>query len=290
MHFFTKLCIKTVIFFPPLLDRKCLVWHFLFISWHNSRFETSKQPSREEALSDSLAAQCWGDPAPALAHPQPTHFLHLFLSVPFVARRFMAPVTVLCQQELPQQAQTSVWPLAHCGWPETGAPSRVRWPQYRPRPSPSTAEVLPRQKAHPRVTKRGVPLGWSSDNTELKLGWFSFGQRFNFFFFFYPLSFFLYMASPLRVNLPAPLFSCGAVLLSAFVPAGGGGGSGSVGGRWRWQSTPPGSAGSAGWSRKKGGKKMVWPRLLPRNDTSWPACPQQNSLNWGAGGLIDVCG
>lgn len=191
MHFFTKLCIKTVIFFPPLLDRKCLVWHFLFISWHKSHFETSKQPSREEALSDSLAAQRWGDPAPALAHPQPTHFLHLFLSVPFVPRRFTAPVTVLCQQELPQQAQTSVWPLAHCGWPETRAPSRVCWPQYRPRPSPSTTEALPRQKAHPRVTKRGVPWGWSSDNTELKLGCFSFGQRFNYFIFFLPSQLFL---------------------------------------------------------------------------------------------------
>lgn len=60
-------------------------------------------------------------------------------------------------QELPWQAQTLLWPLAHCSY--TWAPTRVHWHQYCPLPSPRKAETLHREKAHPWGDKARGPLG-----------------------------------------------------------------------------------------------------------------------------------
>lgn len=103
----------------------------------------------------------------------------------------MAPVTVLYRQELPRRAQTLVLqshhgpglPLGHAGISVTLA-------------LPHAGQRLcPDRKHTPGVTTGGVPLGLEQRQHRAEAG--AGGGLVSNFVFSYPLSFFLYMASPL---------------------------------------------------------------------------------------------
>lgn len=164
----------------------------------------------------------------------------------------MAPVTVLYRQELPRRAQTLVLQSHHGpGLPlgHTGTSVTLALPHAGQR-------LCPDRKHTPGVTTGGVPLGLEQRQHRAEAGA---GGGWSAILFFLTLSAFSCTWLLLFSSAREPSF--GAVLLSVSVPAAGP----------MMTSTPPGFTGW-GWCKRKG-KKLVWPRLLPHNDTSLQACP-----------------